>query len=296
MNKLKDFTKKYGFYLAVGVISVSAVGAAIVLSQGTTQVDSANGAYVEDALNQNVEVTGESVEGVLPSKEEVTETLEPSTSEEIIEVEENVEANVEVASNPAEAPKEGEDDLVAETFSSTTAEGEETPFFAEGDHMAWPVEGEVIVPFKDDNTSHWYSTALEQTMRTYGICISADEGEAIKAPAKGVVVDIIDDATTLDSMKLVGDVGRVIVIDHGNGYTTELGIQEGTADVDLLGQTVDAMQVVGQAGKAKGPFADLGTNVYMRVKHGEDYVDPTTILSMQEEVAGVDMGHTEDQQ
>ena len=56
------------------------------------------------------------------------------------------------------------------------------------------------------------------------------------------------------------------------------------------------MQVVGQVGKATGPFADLGTNVYMRVKHGEDYVDPTTILGMKEEVAGVDMGHTEDQQ
>ena len=95
-------------------------------------------------------------------------------------------------------------------------------------------------------------------------------------------------------MKLVGNVGQVIVIDHGNGYTTELGIQEGTADMDLLGQTVDAMQVLGEAGKATGPFADLGTNVYMRVKHGDDYVDPTTILGMREEVAGVDMGHTAD--
>ena len=295
MNKLKDFTKKYGFYLAVGVISVSAVGAAIVLSQNTTQVDNPNGAYVEDVLDQNVDVEEDNLEDVGLTGDEASETLEPSTSDEIIEVEEgNVDESVDVAYIPAEAPKESEDDLVAETFSSTTADQEETPFFAEGDNMVWPVDGEVIVPFKDDSTSHWYSTALEQTMRTYGICISADEGEAIKAPAKGVVVDIIDDATTLDSMKLVGNVGQVIVIDHGNGYTTELGIQEGTADMDLLGQTVDAMQVLGEAGKATGPFADLGTNVYMRVKHGDDYVDPTTILGMREEVAGVDMGHTAD--
>ena len=65
MNKLKDFTKKYGFYLAVGVISVSAVGAAIVLSQNTTQVDNPNGAYVEDVLDQNVDVEEDNLEDVV---------------------------------------------------------------------------------------------------------------------------------------------------------------------------------------------------------------------------------------
>lgn len=295
MNKLKNFTKKYGFYLAVGVISVSAIGAAIVLSNNAREVDSPNGAYIEDVADPNVETDVDNLEDVGLAGEEAVDAVEPDTSDEIIEVEDsNVEEDVDVASNEAETPKDSEDELVAETFSSTTADTEEAPFFAEGDDMAWPVEGDVIVPFRDDNTKHWYSTALEQTMRTYGICIAAEEGDAIKAPAKGVIVDIIEDSTSLDSMKLVGNVGKVVVIDHGNGYTTELGIQQGTADVDLLGQTVDAMQVIGEAGRATGPFADLGCNVYMRVKHGDNYVDPTTILGMKEEVAGVDMGHIAD--
>lgn len=285
MNKLKDFTKKYGFYLAVGVISVSAIGAAIVLSNNTREVDSPNGAYATDVV---VEGEGDALEN---SDDAVVETeapasdLDANTSEAVDEVQ--ADESVEDANVP-------EDELVAETFSSTTAQPQSTPFFADGDNMAWPVEGDVIVPFRDDSTKHWYSTALEQTMRTYGVCISAEEGDAIKAPAKGVVVDIIDDSTSMDSMKLVGNVGQVIVIDHGNGYTSELGIQGGKADKDLLGQTVDAMQVIGQTGNAMGPFADLNCNVYMRIKHNDDYVDPTTILSYKEEVAGVDMGHTAD--
>lgn len=288
MNKLKNFTKKYGFYLAVGVISVSAIGAAIVLSNNSAEVDSKNGAYVEEVAGQDEEVSLEDTTNV----DLTADDLEADTSEVVEDV--TVDAKAEEEVSVEDAATTDEEELVAETFSSTTADAEEAPAFADGDTMVWPVSGDVIVPFKDDNTNHWYSTALEQTMRTYGICISAEEGDSIKAPAKGVIVDIIDDATSLESMKLVGNVGQVIIIDHGNGYTSEFGIQGGKADKDLLGQTVDAMQVIGEAGSAMGPFADLESNVYMRVKHNDEYVDPTTILGYREDVAGIDMGHVAD--
>lgn len=294
MNKLKDFTRKYGFYLAVGLVSVSAIVAAVFLSNSATQVDSENGAYVGNPLNE--------VDGELG---DVLDTLEDGlTEDEVTDQDAMLPDGVEAEATDVEVieseddtiptSENVEDELVAETFSSTTADPDEAPFFAEGDSLLWPVDGEIIVPFRDDSTKHWYSTALEQTMRTYGVCIGAKEGESIKSPAKGVIVDIIDDATTLDSMKLVGNVGHVIIIDHGNGYTTELGIQGGKADKDLLGQTVDARQVIGTVGKATGPFADLGYNVYLQVKHDNKVVDPTTILGYHESVAGVDMGHVAD--
>lgn len=294
MNKLKDFTRKYGFYLAVGLVSVSAVGAAIFLSSDVTQVDSENGAYVgspleevEDGLQDAADTLQDALTNDASTDEGIIESVDLEASSTDVE---------EIISDEASIPTSEvvEDEIVAETFSSTTADPNEAPFFAEGDSLLWPVDGELIVPFRDDSTKHWYSTALEQTMRTYGVCISAKEGEAIKAPAKGVIVDIIDDATTMDSMKLIGNVGHVIVIDHGNGYTTELGIQGGIADKDLLGQTVDAKQAIGTVGKATGPFADLGYNVYLQVKHEDKIVDPTTILGYHESVAGVDMGHVAD--
>lgn len=289
MKKLKDFTKKYGFYLAVGVISVSAIGAAIVFSNDAAEVGSKNGAYVEEVVVQDGQMSLEDATNV----DLTADDLEADTSEVVEDVTLDAAAGEEKVSVD-DAATTDEEELVAETFSSTTADTEEAPSFADGDTMVWPVAGDVIVPFKDDNTNHWYSTALEQTMRTYGICISAEEGDSIKAPAKGVIVDIIDDATSLESMKLVGNVGQVIIIDHGNGYTSEFGIQGGKADKDLLGQTVDAMQVIGETGNAMGPFADLESNIYMRVKHNDEYVDPTTILGYREDVAGIDMGHIAD--
>lgn len=289
MNKLKDFTKKYGFYLAVGIISVSAVGAAIVLSNDTKEVDSKTGAYVEEVVGEGLDASIGDTINVDPE----ADNLDADTSDVVEDVTVDAETGEEKVQADDAATNE-EDELAAETFSSTTASPEDLPYFADGDNMVWPVAGDVIVPFKDDSTNHWYSTALEQTMRTYGICISAEEGDAIKAPAKGVIVDIIDDATSLESMKVVGNVGQVIIIDHGNGYTSELGIQGGKADKDLLGQTVDAMQVIGETGNAMGPFADLDSNVYMRVKHNDEYVDPVTILGYREDVAGVDMGHIAD--
>ena len=294
MNKLKNFTRKYGFYLAVGLVSISAIVAAVFLSNSVAQVDSENGAYVGNPLD---EVDGElgdvsdTLDSDLTNDENVNqdamlpEGVETDASD--VEMIEGEDQSIPTSDNV-------EDELVAETFSSTTANPNEAPFFAEGDTLLWPVDGEIIVPFRDDSTKHWYSTALEQTMRTYGVCIGAKEGETIKAPAKGIIVDIIDDATTMNSMKLVGNVGHVIVIDHGNGYTTELGIQGGKADKDLLGQTVDARQVIGTVGKATGPFADLGFNVYLQVKQNNKVIDPTTILGYHETVAGVDMGHVAD--
>lgn len=298
MNKLKDFTKKYGFYLAVGLVSVSAIVAAVVLSNNTATVESENGAYVEDVANDMLDGTEKEMGDVSILPEDEVANVEDVTSEETVSDSVTTEATDDVVvdeNNQSEsADATVEDEMAVETFSSTTADPNEAPFFAEGDTMLWPVEGNIIVPFRDDSTKHWYSTALEQTMRTYGVCISAGEGESVKAPAKGIVVDIIDDATTLDSMKLVGNVGRVIVIDHGNGYTSEIGIQGGKADKDLLGQTVDAMQVIGTTGSATGPFADLGCNVYLQVKHNDKIVDPTSILGYHESVAGVDMGHVAD--
>ncbi|MEG0085074.1 MAG: peptidoglycan DD-metalloendopeptidase family protein [Niameybacter sp.] len=296
MNKLKNFTRKYGFYLAVGLVSVSAIAAAVVLSNNAEPVASENGAYIGDVADDALDMTDSEMGDVDIVPEGEVADVQDATTDNVVPGNIEQEATDVVEETPSVQPtdKNVEDELAVETFSTTTADANEAPFFAEGDTMLWPVEGNVIVPFRDDSTQHWYSTALEQTMRTYGVCIGAQEGAAIKAPAKGVIVDITEDATTLDSMKLVGNVGQVIVIDHGNGYTSELGIQGGRADKDLLGQTVDAMQVIGTAGTPTGPFADLGSNVYLQVKHNDNIVDPTTILGYHESVAGVDMGHIAD--
>lgn len=293
MNKLKNFTKKYGFYLAVGVVSIGAI-TAVVLTTGRDSEQAAevnSPVQVEESVGEGATAMPEGVEetneSTIVSGELVEEQVVPT--EEAVATEEATTEEVAPTSSKEEAMVE--DELASETFSTTTANPNEKPYFAEGDTLQWPVEGEIIVPYRDDTTKHWFSTALQQTMRTYGVCISAKEGEGIKAPAKGTIIDIVDDSTSLESTKLVGNVGQVIIMDLGNGYQAEIGIQGGKADKDLLGKVVDAAQVIGTVGNGTGPFADLSYNVYMQVRHEDQVVDPTSMLSYHESVAGVDMGH-----
>ena len=298
MNKLKDFTKKYGFYLGVAVVSIGAITAVVLTtSRDSDLTDADMPAQMQEVLGEDVVIIpNNNLEEAPILSGELVEENYHSTAEEVvdfIEVEEteNIVEQVTPEVEEVVIVDDEEEAIVSETFSSTTADPNELPFFAEGDTLLWPVAGEVIVPYRDDTTKHWFSTALQQTMRTYGVCISAKEGEGIKSPAKGTIVDIVSDSSTLPTTKYVGNIGEVIIMDFGNGYRAEIGIQGGKADKELIGQVVEAAQVIGTVGNGTGPFADMSYNVYMQIRHNDEIVDPTTMLSYHESVAGVDMGH-----
>lgn len=270
MNKIKDFTKKYGFYLAVGFISVGAITAVIMTSNNEeSQVAVQENPYAPESEDRLIDEVNPPMDSV---------PVDSSYDEEdMIKPEEQPVAPTE-ESKAQEEP----DEIVAETFNSTTVDKEETPFFAQGDTLLLPVEGKLVVPYTDNTTKHWYSDALEQTMRTFGITISAKDGESIKAPATAKVVDVIDDSTTLDSTKYVGKLGKVIVMDLGNGYTCNIGVQGGSISEDLVGQVVLAGQEIGVAGPGTGPFAGAEGSVYVQLQHDGETIDPTDMFSFKE--------------
>ena len=356
MNKLKNFAKQYGFYVAVGIISLGTVTAVYLTSNKTEEMpvysgdqDTVQGEVTEDNLEDVISgevVTDaeldalESVLGELP-KQSLGETPEPSLeqaseeaseelSEQVIEEtsdqfsdELSEEATTDIMPDGTEESNEDEilvdeqesaegevkepihttqemleseeesvtseaivsENMTSETISPTVTEDVDTPFFAEGDTMSYPVQGQIIVPYTDDTTRHWLSTALNQTMRTYGICIAAKEGDAIKSPADATVTNIIDDATSIEWYKRVGDVGKIIILDHGNGYQTQIGVQGGAVDKTLLGQKVTAGTTIATVGQATGPFVGLQSNVYLQVKKDDTIIDPTTLLVQSQEVA-----------
>lgn len=295
IENVKAFLKKYGFYLAVGVISVGAI-TAVFLMPGTEgdvaeqpnpyatnkeadgkAIDEMDDASNELMFNPSMLTEENMEEAQMDSEEAEVESVEVANEEDVEVI---VTENGEVASN---------------TFSSTTAESPEEPFFVQGDTLVWPVSGQIIVPFKDETTTHWFSQGLNQTMRTFGVCISAEEGESINAAATGTVEAIIDDAGTIDTLINVGDVGEVIVLDHGNGYKTLYGMQKGTANKDLVGQIVQVGESIGVAGAASGPFVSEGPNVYLQVTHNDEIVNPQDML-VYKDGSSVEMGHAPDEQ
>lgn len=294
MKKITNFLKNYSFYLAIGVICVGALAAIFIMPNKNGNVKNEANPYAKNEITDATDLSELPKEGViivdeddLDQTDEVSGTTEDeeAASEPVVN-----EENAEVGESAVTSEKNTDNtaaQVTPETFDSTTASITSEPFFAEGDTFAWPVDGSVVVPYTDESTKHWFSESLNQTMRTFGICISAEEGSEVKAVAKGTVTEIVDDSSTyLDSS--MPYVGKLMIIDHGNGYVSLYGFQNGTVNEELVGQVVNTGDVLGTVGSPKGAFISLGDNVYLQVVHNDKVVNPLNYLDLNNQVVKED--------
>ncbi len=211
------------------------------------------------------------------TSEEVVTNDTDNTSEEVTDTNEATEIVENTEDNVDEVNTVENEEVQTETFDSTTVSVTDEPFFADGDKFSWPVEGEIVVPYTDNSTKHWFSESFNYTMSTFGICISAPEATDVVAVAKGRVLEVIE-----SSSEALGDntpyLGTAVVVDHGNGYQTVYGFQGGTVNSDLIGQVVNEGDVLGQVGSPKGAFVSVGSNIYLQLKHNDEIINPTTYL------------------
>lgn len=302
MKKMKKFLKNYSFYLAIGVICVGSLAAIFIMPNREGNVKNEANPYAKNEITDATDLSELPKEGViivdeddLDQTDEATEVTgdEEAVSEPVVN-----EENKGLGESAVTSEKNTDNvaaQVTPETFDSTTASITSEPFFAEGDTFAWPVEGSVVVPYTDESTRHWFSESLNQTMRTFGICISAEEGAEVKAAAKGTVSEIVDDSSTyLDSS--MPYVGKLMIIDHGNGYVSLYGFQGGTVNEELVGQVVNAGDVLGTVGSPKGAFISLGDNIYLQVMHNDKVVNPLNYLDLSNQAIkedSVDIGFAE---
>ncbi len=299
IKKIGQFLKKYGFYVAVSIISIGALVAIFVLPGQEGNVKEEANPYAKNTRTDGM------LEGDLPNnviideEDELDQTDKVTQNEEPVN-EDEVKAPEETTNNVAATTKEKDQEkaeVKTETFESTTASVTEEPFFADGDTFSWPVEGKVVVPYTDETTKYWFSESLNQTMRTFGICIAANENTEVKAVAKGTVVKIVDDSSSILEQGMPY-VGKTMVIDHGNGYVSVYGFQGGIVNEDLLGQIVNEGDILGTIGTPKGAFISIGDNLYLQVKHNDKIVSPMNFFSDNVDTANakednVDVGFAE---
>jgi len=321
MKKIGNLLKKYGFYVATGVICVGALVAIFLMPNKEGNIKNEANPYAKNELTDARDLTKGLDEDITIVDEDdldmTDESAMQSEMQENIGVEEKSAAidevtpsntvQNEVANESSEAVKpetatedtaQVENEAVKEepqTFESTTASTNTEPFFAEGDTFEWPVEGSVVVPYTDESTKHWFSESLNQTMRTFGICISAPEGTEVKAVAKGTITEIIDDSSSYLEAGMPY-VGKLMVIDHGNGYISLYGFQGGQVNEELVGQIVNAGDVLGVVGTPKGAFIGVGDNLYLQVMHNDKVVNPLNYLDIADpetKAESVDLGFAE---
>ena len=325
IKKIGQFIKQYGFYLAIGIISVVAIAAMFIMPKGEGNVQDlpnsyANNSQVDgsvkessDSLNEidikDTEANEEDQRYYLEKDEVSTKPNETESNiadtdaneqnDTVSNVTNNQEQELESEENTSNTQVVEQDkntevaEVKTETFESTTVSVTDEPFFADGDKFTWPVEGDIVVPYTDNSTAHWFSESLNYTMRTFGICISAKEETNVLAVAKGRVLEVIDDSSNAFESDMPY-IGKAVVIDHGNGYQTVYGFQGGVVNSDLVGEVVNEGDVLGKIGSPKGAFINVGSNIYLQVKHNDQIIDPTNFLeSDTDKEESVDVGFSE---
>lgn len=152
--------------------------------------------------------------------------------------------------------------------SPNTNENGEQSFnsFDENQKMLWPVFGEIIMDYDDENLV--YDKTLEQYRTNECVSLSAKVGEQVRASADGIVKLITKTA----------EGGNTIVIDHGNDWTTTYSqLQD-----DLLvneGDTVKKGQVIGGVNSPTKYGILLGSHLDFKIVHEDSTVNPKLFLA-----------------
>ena len=111
----------------------------------------------------------------------------------------------------------------------------------------WPIEGRIMSTFGERNDPFNGEGAFHR-----GVDISGGYGQAILAPADGVV----------ESAEMRNGYGRTVVLNHGHGYSTLFGHMSGFAVTE--GQHVqrgDVIGYVGQSGRSTGPHVHYEVHI-----------------------------------
>ena len=136
--------------------------------------------------------------------------------------------------------------------------------FGDGDTLAWPIVGNVLVNYSMDKTV--YFPTLEQYKYNPAIIIAAVEGETITAAANGKVSSIMQDR----------ELGNVVVMELGNGYELTYGQLK---DITVSeGGFVSQGEIIGSVAAPTKYFSVEGCNVYFKLTKDGVPVNPMTKL------------------
>ena len=132
--------------------------------------------------------------------------------------------------------------------------------FQEGSHIAWPLQGNVILDYSMDSTI--YFPTLKQYKCNPGILIQSEVGQPVEAAVRGMV-------------KTVGsneEIGNFVVMDLGGEYSIVYGqLKDVTVAPD---QVVEAGEVLGYVAEPTKYYVVEGPNMYLEMRYKEDPVDP----------------------
>ncbi|MGN0395777.1 MAG: peptidoglycan DD-metalloendopeptidase family protein [Coprococcus sp.] len=157
-----------------------------------------------------------------------------------------------------------EEEDVTETENDTDKTAEAQLIFDGSESIAWPITGNVIIPYSMDTTV--YFETLSEYKCSPAMVIEAKEGDEVKAVYKGKVVEVSSNP----------EIGNYMVLDLGDGYKVTYGQLQ---DVDVaLGDVVDMGTVIGTVAAPSRYYTEEGTNLYFAITKDDKPVDPMALI------------------
>lgn len=130
--------------------------------------------------------------------------------------------------------------------------------------LAWPLIGDVILPFSMDTTVYY------QTLNAYkcnpGMLIRGDEGANVMSVYEGMVTDIYE----------TKEHGTVVEVDLGNGYTATYG-QLMNVCVSV-GDKVSIDQNIAELGPVSSYYTEEGTHLFFQITKDGEPINPLTLI------------------
>lgn len=233
-HHFSDFIEGKGFYIVL-VLCIAAIGVS-----GWFLFSSLNGEEPADPVGGKASIT------VTPAPTSTIQPQKPTVTA----------APRATATVPAQA---------AATPLATPPQPTPTPASAPTS-LSWPVQGEVLTGYTVE------ALAYDATMgdwRTHdGVDIAATVGDQVRAPASGVVTEVIQDVM----------MGTTVVIDHGGNLTTTCANLAAVPTVEV-GDVITVGDVIGSVGETAIAESALPGHLHFSVAQDGQSVDPMELLN-----------------
>lgn len=294
MDRIKEFLRKKGFYIALGTGVLAVVGLMVVynynyyreeLGVGGASVDLNAPEESQDDTEQAIDAKIEPPVTETNSADAIAGNTDAIADNTDATVEDTATGNAETGNTDSSTAKDNEtasgsdESMVAgedgseqeETAAADSdgvivnAEGEIVAnSYDEGGALVWPVEGTVILPYSMD------TTVFFKTLKSYrcnpGVLIAADEGSNVLSAYEGVVESVTEDK----------EHGTVVTVIMGNGYKAKYGQLMNVTVSE--GDVISTAQNIGEVAPVTSYYAEEGNHVYFELQKDGKPVNPVIYM------------------
>ncbi|MCI8342443.1 MAG: M23 family metallopeptidase [Firmicutes bacterium] len=269
--KVKGMSKKEYIAIAASIAVVAVVGvsmSSVGTKKDNKEIKNPDQVNSSDIGNTPVKSAQLEKDDVQPKVSPVTanknETV-PKTAPEKPNVETKKEEQTSEAV-PPETPDTTQKTDEQQTSQIYEDEYEEAGLFEDTVTFMWPVEGEIVLDFSNDAVV--YDPTLEQFRTNDNVCILANVGSEVVCAADGKVTSVTDDF----------EKGTVVVVDHGDGWTTTYSQLSDDKAVSV-GDKVKKGEKIGNVSEPTAFGAAIGSHLEFKICQGDIAIDPKSAVN-----------------